>query len=122
MQGISAVRNEAAFRAALLQDNRPSWADAADAADMRPASIHGAAGSQPTAAADGPPPGFEHVQPEQPADQLARGLAGVQARAGLPLRTGLSRSSRHATAIIWLINRPPVEPHRAHKHVPEFTS
>ena len=68
----------------LQQDNRPSWADDAEAADTMPANNHAAAGSGATATAaqDGPPPGFEHVQPDHHAEQLSRGLAGVQARDG----------------------------------------
>ena len=66
----------------LQQDHRPSWADDADAADTRPASSSAATGSGATATAaqDGPPPGFEHVRPDEHAEQLTRGLAGVQAR------------------------------------------
>ena len=86
---------------AMLQQSRPSWADDADAADTRPANNHAAAGSEPTAATaeDGPPPGFEHVQPEQHADQLARGLAGVTARPGSPVQTALSAKAAAAGGI-----------------------
>ena len=78
---------EAAHRLLPGQDNRQSWADDAEAADIQSASASAATGLDLRAGSvgEGPPPGFEHVQPEQNgAEQLTRDLASVQARLSPP--------------------------------------